>query len=129
MDQTHEDRMNGTTRSAQHAVHGLLTPDTCVLALVDYQPQTFFAAAGMDRQSILNNVVGLAKPARALNVPVVLASIERESFSGNTLPILLAALDNPEPVGLPAPGGLQPTCDSPAAWPGRSLKTWRGQAR
>jgi hypothetical protein len=63
------DRMNGTTPSAHPAIHSLLTPDNCVLALVDYQPMLFFIASNADRQSILNNAIGLAKAARAFDVP------------------------------------------------------------
>jgi nicotinamidase-related amidase len=92
------ERTNGSLASGIHTPHTLLTPDNCVLALVDYQPQMFFASSSSDRQSILNNAVGLAKAARAFDVPVVLGSIERASFSGNTSPILLAALGNPKPI-------------------------------
>jgi len=92
------DRMNDTTPSGLTAVHSLLTPDNCVLALVDYQPMLFFIANNADRQGILNNAIGLAKTARAFDVPVVLSAIESAAFSGATAPQLLAALDNPEPI-------------------------------
>jgi len=90
--------MNGTTPCEHTAIHGLLTPDNCVLALVDYQPMLTFIANNADRQSILNNAIGLAKAARAFNVPVVLSTIERAAFGGATAPLLLAALGNPEPI-------------------------------
>lgn len=77
---------------------GLLTPDNCVLALIDLQPQMLFGVSNFDRQSIINNNVALAKAARVFGVPVVLSSVETKSFSGNTWPQVLAALGNPAPI-------------------------------
>jgi len=92
------DRSNGTLATASLAPHSLLTPDNCVVALIDYQPQMLFGVANFDRQTIVNNAVGLAKAARAFNVPVVLSTVESAPYSGPTSPRLLAALGNPEPV-------------------------------
>jgi hypothetical protein len=61
---------------------GLLTPDNCVLALIDHQPQMLFGVANFDRQSIINNTVALGKAARVFDVPVVLTTVETTSFSG-----------------------------------------------
>ena len=69
-----------------------------MVAFIDYQPQMLFGVGNADRQTIVNNAVGLAKAARAFNVPVVLSTVESASFSGPTSPQLLAALGNPEPV-------------------------------
>src|SRR3954468_19377624 len=77
---------------------GLLTPDNCVVAIIDLQPQMLFGVANFDRQSIINNNVALAKAARVFGVPVVLSSVETKGFSGNTWPQLLAALGNPAPI-------------------------------
>src|SRR4051812_773674 len=41
---------------------GLLTPDNCVVALIDHQPQMLFGTSNFDRQTIINNTVALAKP-------------------------------------------------------------------
>lgn len=65
---------------------GLLTPDNCVLTLIDLQPQMLFGVSNFDRQSIINNNVALAKAARVFGVPVVLSTVETKSFSGNTWP-------------------------------------------
>ena len=48
---------------------GLLTPDNCVIALIDHQPQMLFGVTSIDRQSLINNVVGFAKAARIFGVP------------------------------------------------------------
>ena len=92
------DRSNGSLATTSRAPHSLLTPDNCVVALIDYQPQMLFGVANFDRQTIVNNAVGLAKAAKAFNVPVVLSTVESASYSGPTSPRLLAALGNPEPV-------------------------------
>ena len=69
---------------------GLLTPDNCVIALIDHQPQMLFGVAGVDRQSIINNTVALAKATRVFDVPVVLTTVETKSFSGNLWPQIRA---------------------------------------
>ena len=72
-------RIDRTKRSEK----GLLTPDNCVVALIDHQPQMMFGVANFDRQSIINNTVALAKATRVFEVPVVLTSVETKSFSGS----------------------------------------------
>src|SRR5437899_8963036 len=69
---------------------GLLTPDNCVVALIDHQPQMLFGTSNFDRQSIINNTVALAKATRVFDVPVVLTTVETQSFSGNIWPQILA---------------------------------------
>ena len=64
----------------------LLTPDNAVMLFVDHQPQMFFGTGSGDRTAIINATVGLAKTAKAFNVPVVLTTVAAESFSGPILP-------------------------------------------
>lgn len=77
---------------------GLLTPDNCVVAMIDLQPQMLFGVCNFDRQTVINNNLVLAKAARVFGVPVVLSTVETKGFSGNTWPQLLAALGNPVPI-------------------------------
>jgi nicotinamidase-related amidase len=77
---------------------GLLTPDNCVVALIDFQPQMLFGVSNFDRQTIINNVVALAKAARVFDVPVVLSTVETRSFSGNLWPQLQAVFPNQVPI-------------------------------
>ncbi|MBS0195222.1 MAG: hydrolase [Planctomycetes bacterium] len=77
---------------------GLLTPDNCVVAMIDLQPQMLFGVCNFDRQTIINNNLILAKAARIFGVPVVLSTVETQGFSGNTWPQLLAALGHPSPI-------------------------------
>ena len=58
---------------------GLLTPDNCVVALIDHQPQMLFGVSNFDRQTIINNTVALGKAARVFDVPVVLTTVETKS--------------------------------------------------
>jgi nicotinamidase-related amidase len=67
-------------------IHSLLTPQNCTVIFIDHQPQMTFGVTSIDRQSLLNNTVGLAKAAKVFNVPVILTTVETESFSGNMWP-------------------------------------------
>src|SRR3954468_24455817 len=69
---------------------GLLTPDNCVLTLIDLQPQMLFGVANFDRQAIINNNVALAKASRVFGVPVVLTTVETKTFSGGMWPQVTA---------------------------------------
>ncbi len=80
---------------------GLLTPDNCVVALIDLQPQMLFGvgmSGEFDRQSIINRNVALCKAAQLFGVPTVLSTVETKAFSGNTWPQVIAALGGQEPI-------------------------------
>ena len=53
----------------------LLTPDNCVLILIDHQPFQFAGLRSHDSQTIINNVVGLAKTAKVFGVPTLLTTV------------------------------------------------------
>lgn len=67
----------------------LLKPDNSVLLMIDYQPQMAFGVANIDRQTLKNNAIGLAKSALLFKVPTILTSVETEGFSGYMFPELL----------------------------------------
>jgi hypothetical protein len=50
--------------NAKSGLDALLTPDNCVLILIDHQPFQFAGLRSHDTQTIINNVVGLAKSAK-----------------------------------------------------------------
>src|ERR1700748_3519057 len=77
---------------------GLLTPDNCVVALIDHQGQMLFGTSNFDRQGIINNVVAFGKAARVFDVPVVLTTVETKSFSGNMWPQLKAVFPDQDPI-------------------------------
>src|SRR5258705_7385800 len=77
---------------------GLLTPDNCVVAIIDLQPQMLFGVANFDRQTIINNNVALSKAAKVFDVPVVLSTVETKSFSGNMWPQIQAVFPDQKPI-------------------------------
>jgi nicotinamidase-related amidase len=86
------------TQRTKRSEKGLLTPDNCVVAFIDHQPQMLFGTSNFDRQSIINNTVALAKATRIFDVPVVLTTVETKSFSGNMWPQLKAVFPGREPI-------------------------------
>jgi len=83
---------------AKRSEKGLLTPDNCVVAIIDLQPQMLFGVANFDRQTIINNNVALSKAAKVFDVPVVLSTVESKSFSGNMWPQIQAVFPNQTPI-------------------------------
>src|ERR1700736_4068063 len=77
---------------------GLLTPENCVLTLIDLQPQMLFGVANFDRQAIINNNVALSKAARVFDVPVVLSPMETTRFSGNMWRRIQAVFPKQRPI-------------------------------
>ena len=77
---------------------GLLTPDNCVVAFIDLQPQMLFGVSNFDRQTIINNNIALAKATRVFDVPVVLTTVETKSFSGNIWPQIQAVFPGQKPI-------------------------------
>jgi nicotinamidase-related amidase len=86
------------THLAKRSEKGLLTPDNCVLTIIDLQPQMLFGVSSYDRQSIINNNLVLAKAAKVFDVPVVLSTVETKSFSGNIWPQIQAVFPQQEPI-------------------------------
>ncbi|CAB3964001.1 MULTISPECIES: hydrolase [Burkholderia] len=72
----------------------VLTPGNSQLIFIDQQPQMAFGVQSIDRQALKNNVVGLAKAAKAFNIPTTITTVESESFSGHTYPELLDVFPN-----------------------------------
>ena len=83
---------------AKRSEKGLLTPDNCVVAIIDLQPQMLFGVANFDRQTIINNNVALLKAAKVFDVPVVLSTVETKSFSGNMWPQIQAIFPDQTPI-------------------------------
>jgi nicotinamidase-related amidase len=78
---------------------GLITAANSVLVFIDHQPQMAFGVAGgIDRQLLVNNVLMLAKGAKEFGVPVILTTVETESFSGAMWPQLLDIFPNQQPI-------------------------------
>ncbi|WP_313705955.1 hydrolase [Massilia sp.] len=67
----------------------VLTPENSQLIIIDHQPQMAFGVQSIDRQTLKNNVVGLAKAAKVFGIPTIITAVETESFSGRTYPEIL----------------------------------------
>ncbi|SDY83282.1 hydrolase [Nitrosomonas sp. Nm33] len=90
--------MSKTTDRPKLSEKGLLTPDNCVVTLIDLQPQMLFGVTNFDRQSIINNNLALAKAVKVFDVPVVLSTVETKSFSGNFWPQIQAVFPDRVPI-------------------------------
>jgi nicotinamidase-related amidase len=89
--------MSSTKRPAL-SEKGLLTPDNCVVTMIDLQPQMLFGVANFDRQTVINNNLVLAKATQVFGVPLVMSAVESKGFSGHTWPQLLAVVPGHEPI-------------------------------
>lgn len=79
-------------------VHSLLTPENSTVIFIDHQPQMTFGVTNIDRQTLINNTVGLAKAAKVFNVPTILTTVETQSFSGYMWPQLLEVFPDQTPI-------------------------------
>ncbi|KAB0665609.1 hydrolase [Oryzomonas japonica] len=76
----------------------LLNPANSAVIFIDFQPQMTFGVANIDRQTLFNNVLLLAKAARIFKVPTILTTVETKSFSGNMWPQILDIFPGQEPI-------------------------------
>src|SRR6266550_2343134 len=67
--------MKTTSQDSKTGLQALLTPDNCVMILIDHQPFQFAGLRSHDTQTIINNVVGLAKSAKVFGVPTLLTTV------------------------------------------------------
>src|SRR5258708_22711839 len=74
----------------------VLTPQNSQVIFIDHQPQTAFRVQSIDRQTLKNNVVALAKAPKGFKVPTIITTVQTQSFSGYTHPELPDVFpDNP----------------------------------
>jgi nicotinamidase-related amidase len=78
--------------------HKLYTAQDSAVVFIDHQPQMTFGVSNIDRATLINNVTLLAKVAKEFKVPVILSSVETESFSGYIWPQLLDVFPGQEVV-------------------------------
>lgn len=71
----------------------LLTPGNSALIVIDYQPVQVNSIASMDRQLLINNIVGVAKAAQLYQIPTVLSTVNVQTgFNKETIPQLKSVL-------------------------------------
>jgi len=76
----------------------LLNPANSAVIFIDFQPQMVFGVASIDRQTLFNNVLLLAKAAKIFKVPTILTTVESKGFSGNMWPQPLDIFPDQQPV-------------------------------
>jgi nicotinamidase-related amidase len=64
----------------------MITPSTCALALIDFQPAMFQGVQSHDRKVIVDNVQILARTAKLFEVPTIISTVAKDSFSGPFMP-------------------------------------------
>src|SRR5258707_8653362 len=90
--------MPNKTSLAKRSEKGLLTPDNCVVTMIDLQPQMLFGVGNFDRQTVINNNLVLGKAARVFEIPVVLSTVETQGFSGYMWPQIKAIFPGQQPI-------------------------------
>ena len=64
----------------------MLTPENAAIALIDFQPAMYQGVQSHDRLSVMHNVQTLARAAKLFNLPTVLTTVAKDSFSGPFMP-------------------------------------------
>jgi nicotinamidase-related amidase len=73
-----------------------LTSENAALVLVDHQVGLMTGVRDMSAAELKHNVVGLARAARALELPIIVTTTARDSMWGPTFPELVEALPGVE---------------------------------
>ena len=63
---------------ARNGLNSLLRPQDSILVLIDHQPYQLANLNSQEPQMVVNNATGLAKMAKAFNVPTILTSVIAE---------------------------------------------------
>jgi len=85
------------SRNSRAGLGALLTPDNCALILIDHQPFQFAGLRSHDTQTVINNVVGLAKSAKVYKVPTLLTTVV-EDRGGRLLQELQDVFPDQKPI-------------------------------
>src|SRR6476646_17606 len=83
--------------STQVGLDALLTPENCVLLLIDHQPFQLVNVNSHEPTMVINNVTALAKTARAYGIPTILTTVNEER-GGLVFKQVQAVFPNQEPI-------------------------------
>lgn len=86
-----------TDRLRTAGLAGLLTPEESVLVLMDHQPFQFANLHSHEPTMVVNNVVGLAKAAKAFGIPTIFTTVLKDR-GGLMIPALQAVFPDQEPI-------------------------------
>jgi nicotinamidase-related amidase len=59
-------------------LEALLTPDNCVVVLIDHQPFQLANVNSHEPTMVINNTIGLAMTAKAYGIPTILTTVNEE---------------------------------------------------
>lgn len=76
----------------------LLTAQNAALVVIDYQPSQIQAVRSIDHDLLLDNIVSVARLAKAFELPIVLSTVNVANGQGPTLPELKAVLSDDEEI-------------------------------
>src|SRR5438046_5786109 len=65
-------------RNPKAGLEALLTPDNCLLTLIDHQPFQFANLHSHEPTMVVNNVISLAKTAKVFGEPAILTTVLEE---------------------------------------------------
>ena len=68
-----------TTQMRDPKTDYLLTPENSALVLIDYQPMLVDGVKSQSKETLINNVVAIAKTAKLFELPIVLSSVGVEA--------------------------------------------------
>jgi nicotinamidase-related amidase len=78
-----------------------LTPDNCVNIMIDHQTGLLQFLPSLEPTILRNNIIGLAKTARAFHIPTVLGTSWPQGPNGPTMPELLDLFDKDSVIDRP----------------------------
>lgn len=78
-------------------LEALLTPDNCVLVLIDHQPSQLANVNSHEPTMVINNVTALAKTAKVFGVPTILTTINTKR-GGKIFQQIQAVFPDQEPI-------------------------------
>ena len=73
-----------------------ITPDNCALLIVDHQVGLYTGVRDMPIETLKHNVIGLAKGAKVMDIPIVAATTGADFLWGPMIPELLEVIDGTE---------------------------------
>src|SRR3989442_10750287 len=77
----------------------LLAPGNAALILIDYQPPQVSTVESIDRRTLINNIVALAKTARLHDLPIILSTVNvSNGVNEDTIPELREVLKGVKPL-------------------------------
>ena len=79
-------------------IHGRLTPTSCAIILMDYQPQFAQSVNSADGEILIHNGINVAKIAKTFSIPTLLTTIGQSTFGDPVVSGLQKIFPDQEPI-------------------------------